>query len=126
MYYYFKELLLQSKEDNEDQPSSLETRPRDNQQRHGTGCPVSDSMSQFPGRLQSTTIHYFFTFEFFFKKEASGQEAERNTYIILGPVAERFNEEVSVKSHHIDNFLENFLINLPKQKKEKRNEAKRS
>ena len=83
-------------------------------------------MSQFPGRLQSTTIHYFFTFEFFFKKEASGQEAERNTYIILGPVAERFNEEVSVKSHHIDNFLENFLINLPKQKKEKRNEAKRS
>lgn len=34
-----------------------------------------------------------------------------NTYIILGPVAERFNEVVSVKSH-IDNFLENLLVNL--------------
>ena len=41
----------------------------------------------------------------------NGQEAERNTYIILNPVAERFNEVVSVKSH-IDNFLQNLLINL--------------
>jgi len=34
-----------------------------------------------------------------------------NTYIILGSVAERFDEVVSVKSH-IDNFLENLLVNL--------------
>ena len=55
-------------------------------------------------------MNIFFTFEY--KKQiANGLEAERNTYIILSSVAERLNEEVSVKSH-IDNFLENLLVNL--------------
>lgn len=35
----------------------------------------------------------------------------RHSAIILGSVAERFDEVVSVKSH-IDNFLENLLVNL--------------